>query len=292
MELIERATEMYLSERIPIGIYEKALPPVETWRQKFDDAAQAGFDFVEISIDESDERLSRLTWTKSQRAEFVQQAQNAGNPVFSLCLSAHRKFALGSADKEIRARAFEIMHQAVELSADIGARVIQLAGYYVYYEEEDADTEKRYAEGLAFGLRQAEKAGVMLALENVDGVHVNSVERAMRFVNEFNSPWFQIYPDIGNLTEQGLDVLGELEKGWGHYVGLHVKDVRKGQVRRIPFGEGLVDFEGAFKKLAKLGFASPVLIEMWNDDQPDAIQVIQAAREFIREKMKTCGLGA
>lgn len=283
---------MPTSNRIPLGIYEKALPSATNWRQKFDFAKQAGFDFVEISIDESDERLARLKWTQSERAEFIKSARDTGNPVFSLCLSAHRKYALGSADKKIREQAFEIMAQAINLASDIGVRVIQLAGYYVYYEPEIPDTEKRYSEGLSYGLKLAEKAGVMLALENVDGVHVNSIERALRYVRQFNSPWFQIYPDIGNLTEQGLDVARELQLGWGHYVGLHVKDVRKGQVRRIPFGTGLVDFDAAFKRLAELGFESPVLIEMWNDDTPDAMKAIREAHDFIQIKMKNCGLHA
>ena len=281
---------MFIKDRIPLGIYEKALPPAKTWRQKFEIAAEAGFDFVEISIDESPERLARLNWPLSERTNFVQQAHQAGNPIFSLCLSAHRKYALGSADEQIRKQALEIMQKAIQLSADIGVRVIQLAGYYVYYEDETSETEKRYADGLFSGLIQAEKAGVMLALENVDGIHVNSVERAMRFVRKFNSPWFQIYPDIGNLSEQGLNVVSELEMGWGHFVGLHVKDVRKGQVRRIPFGEGLVDFDAAFTKLAQLESKLPVLIEMWNEDQADAIEVISRAREFVQMKMRAGGL--
>ena len=40
-----------------IGIYEKALPKTVTWRERLILAKELGFDFVEMSIDETDERL-------------------------------------------------------------------------------------------------------------------------------------------------------------------------------------------------------------------------------------------
>ena len=51
-----------------LGIYEKALPKGITWRKRLMMAKELGFDFVEISIDETDERLSRLDWTQDERA--------------------------------------------------------------------------------------------------------------------------------------------------------------------------------------------------------------------------------
>ena len=38
---------------LPIGIYEKALPYSGTWRERLAMAHEAGFDFVEMSVDES-----------------------------------------------------------------------------------------------------------------------------------------------------------------------------------------------------------------------------------------------
>ena len=42
------------------GIYEKALPKGISWQERLELAASLGFDFVEMSIDETDERLARL----------------------------------------------------------------------------------------------------------------------------------------------------------------------------------------------------------------------------------------
>lgn len=47
-----------------IGLYEKALPNSLTLNEKLVLAKDIGFDFFEISIDESDEKLARLDWDK------------------------------------------------------------------------------------------------------------------------------------------------------------------------------------------------------------------------------------
>ena len=55
----------------PIGIYEKATPTHFTWLERLNFAKELGFDFVEMSIDERDERLARLDWSKEERLEVV-----------------------------------------------------------------------------------------------------------------------------------------------------------------------------------------------------------------------------
>ena len=49
-----------------LGIYEKAMPASLTWEERFICAKDAGFDFVEISVDETDERRARLDWSDEE----------------------------------------------------------------------------------------------------------------------------------------------------------------------------------------------------------------------------------
>ncbi|PLN13627.1 xylulose 5-phosphate 3-epimerase, partial [Klebsiella pneumoniae] len=51
-----------LAKSIPLGIYEKALPAGECWLERLKLAKALGFDFVEMSLDETDARLARLDW--------------------------------------------------------------------------------------------------------------------------------------------------------------------------------------------------------------------------------------
>ena len=85
-----------LSKQIPLGIYEKALPAEECWLERLQLAKTLGFDFVEMSVDETDDRLSRLDWSREQRLAPVNAIVETGVRVPYMCLSAHRRFPLGS----------------------------------------------------------------------------------------------------------------------------------------------------------------------------------------------------
>ena len=57
-----------------LGLYEKALPPELTWEERLRAVKELGFDYLEISIDEKDERLARLDWTQTERSSAAASA--------------------------------------------------------------------------------------------------------------------------------------------------------------------------------------------------------------------------
>jgi predicted hexulose-6-phosphate isomerase len=200
-----------------------------------------------------------------------------------MCLSGHRRYPLGSASPAIRRRALDIFENAIEFAFDIGIRIIQVAGYDVYYEPRDAGSCARYADGLHQGADWASQAGIMLGLENVDSENLDSLVKGMEFVHGINSPWLHLYPDIGNLVAMGYDPVSEIEVAVGHLVGVHIKDTILGQVRRIPFGGGIVPFAECFRKLNAINFCGPMVIEMWCDERPDAFDTVVQARRWIED---------
>ena len=131
-----------------LGLYEKAMPKELNWKEKLETAKATGYDFVEISIDETDEKLARLDWSKEERRELVDLMYQIGVPIRTMCLSGHRKYPIGSNDPKICARGMEIMEKAIQLADDLGIRIIQLAGYDVYYEESTSETVQRFEENL------------------------------------------------------------------------------------------------------------------------------------------------
>ncbi len=278
-------------DKMQIGIYEKALPNSMDLRTKLQTAKKAGYKFLEISIDESDERLSRLDWDKAQRKELKNIITETGVTIQTMCLSGHRRFPLGSENYETRQRALDIMKKAIEFSVDIGIRIIQLAGYDVYYEDSNEITQKRFIDGLKQAVSWASKAGVMLAVEIMDTEFLGTIKRAMKYVEEFRSPWFKIYPDLGNLSQWTGDASGELELGAEHTVAIHIKDTKPGVFKCVPFGEGTVDFVKLFSKLSSLRYKGPFLIEMWADndkkyEDEEAVREILDARLWVEEKMR------
>ena len=279
----------------PLGIYEKALPKEMGWPERFRAAREAGYDFLEISVDETPERMARLEWTLAERLAFFTASREEGVPVPSMCLSGHRRFPFGSADADTRVRAAQIMRKAIVLAADTGIRVIQLAGYDVYYEPATPTSRERYLDGMRTALAFAARHQVMLALEIMDTAFLNSITKYLALKQELPSPWFRVYPDLGNLTAWGNDVAGELALGIHDIVGVHVKESRPvgpgfaGAFRDVPFGEGSVDFVDCFKTLHGLGYAGPFLVEMWTEKAADPLLEIRRAREWVGERLRAGG---
>lgn len=269
---------------LTLGLYEKALPAGLTWPARLAAAAQAGFEFVEISIDDSDARLARLDWGPRQRAALRAAARTAGVPVLSLSLSAHRRFPLGSASAATRQRARAILKKAIDFAVELGIRLILVAGADVYHEPSTDQSELAFLQGLEQGLAWASTAGVMLALENWD-IRIDSLSRARQYVDYFHSPWFQLYADVGNLAFAGRDVVAELEAGRGHLAAVHFKDTLPGQLRYVPLGEGQVPFVAACAKLAEVGFQGPAVIELWTESFPDALDIVCRANRWLRARI-------
>ena len=274
-----------------LGLYEKALDPSDSWSLRLKKAKSLGFDFVEISIDESDERLARLDWSGSQIEELRRLCYETGIGIQSMCLSGHRRFPFGSADPSIRERAKEIMQKAIDFSAALGIRVIQLAGYDVYYEESTPDSIKLFREGMAWAAEKAAQKQVMLAMEIMDTPFMNSISKHMAYESMLRSPWYKVYPDLGNISAwPENDVDFELKQGINSIVQVHLKDtlaVTKdypGKFKCVPFGSGCVDFPRRFAQLESLGYRGPYMIEMWYAEGTDDCAEAARAKEWLSEQ--------
>lgn len=286
---------MYDIKKNPLGIYEKAIPNDFSWKEKMQTAKAAGFDYIEISVDESDERLARLDWSDQEIEEIRSYMKETGIVIPTMCLSGHRRFPFGSKDKATRARAFEIMEKGILLAQKLGVCCIQLATYDVYYEESDEETKALFLDGMKKSVEMASRAGVILAMEIMDTPFVGTILRAMHYIKEIPSPYFKIYPDMGNLTQFSSDVESEFELGLAETAAIHVKETKPGVFKNVPFGEGTVQFTNIFRKLKELNYTGMFLIEMWADNSrkqtmEEAVETIRDARLFVEDKMKKAGM--
>lgn len=276
-----------------VGIYEKAFDMNISWNERLNRAAKLGFDYVEISIDETDDRLDRLDWSKAEKKKLLDSMWDTGIDIRSMCLSGHRRFPFGSADPDIRKKAYEIMDKAINFAGEMGIRVIQLAGYDVYYEPSTDDSIKRFAEGMQWAAEQAAKSQVMLAMEIMDTPFMNSIAKHLIYEEKINSPWYKVYPDLGNLSAwRENDPAKEIEKGIGSIVGIHVKDTipptdtYEGKFKCVPFGTGCVDFAARFSQLEKLGYTGPYMIEMWHRNGTNDVEEIAKAAKWLNEQFE------
>ena len=269
-----------------IGLYEKAIPKTMSWKEKLLCAKACGYDFLEISIDETDEKLGRLDWSAAQRQELAALSASIGLPIRSMCLSGHRKYPLGATDPAVRSRGMEIMAKAVDFADDLGIRIIQFAGYDVYYEPGTPETERLFCENLEKAVKMAAAKGILLGFETMETPFMDTVGKSMRYVDQVQSPYLGVYPDAGNLTNAaalyGSDVLEDLAAGNGHLFAMHLKETLPGQYREIPFLTGHVDFENMIGKAWSLGVRRFVT-EMWDVGRAEWEEDIRFANRSMRE---------
>jgi L-ribulose-5-phosphate 3-epimerase len=177
------------------------------------------------------------------------------------------------------------MRKAIELAEDLGIRIIQLAGYDTYYDRSDDATKQWFVENLQKSVDLASQSGVILAFETMETPFMNTVGKTMQYVNLIHSPYLQIYPDAGNLTNaalsEGKDVLIDLATGRGHLAALHLKETSPGKFREIPYGTGHVEFGRIIETALKLGvrrFTS----EFWYLGETDWLENLHKASRFLR----------
>lgn len=280
-----------------LGIYEKALPQDLTWKEKFNLVHELGFNFLEFSIDESDERLARLDWTREQRAAFRDAMWTTHSRINTLMLSGHRRFPLGSAAPKVRAKSLEIMQKAIDLAVDLGIKNIQMAGYDVYYEKKTVQSREYFAENLRKCVEMAAKKLVTLSIETMDDPFINSLTKIAHYKTMIKSPFLQGYPDLGNISAwPENDVAEDLENNMADVAAVHLKDTLavtptfKGQFKEVPFGKGCVDFEGCLRLLTRLEYAGSYTIEMWTGTADDAIGEVKQAKKFFDDLFKKVGI--
>ena len=268
-----------------LGLYEKSMPNTLSWKEKLTVAKEAGFDYVEMSVDETDAKLKRLD---EDPKEIIEAIKETGVPIGSICLSGHRKYPLGSTDPEVQKRSLEIMEKAIDLASAVGARIIQLAGYDVYYEQGSLQTQHDFEENLKKCALMAARKGVVLGFETMETPFMDTVEKAMVYVNRINSPYLGVYPDIGNLKNAsllyGVPVCEDLMCGKGHLFASHLKETVPGKYREIPFGTGHTEYIPNLETLKHLGVRMFVG-EFWYVNNEDWNDVVRQANTFLRERL-------
>lgn len=272
-----------------LGLYEKAMPAL-SWREKLSIAKQAGYDFVELSIDATEDRIARVYSSMAERIELRRLTEELSMPFGTLNASALTRYSLGNEDAFLCSRGIEIAKRSIELAADLGIRVVMIPGYDVYYGVSTPDTSARFIQNIRRLTALAASAGVQLGFETMENEYMNTVEKAMCIVSAVANNYLQIYPDIGNMTNAavlyGTDPLADLRLGKGHLVGLHLKETCPGHFREIPYGEGHVDFPAAIQTAWELGVRRFVT-EFWYKPGGETPQEVCARFRTFIDKVKS-----
>ena len=277
--------------RYELGLYEKAMPGYLSMAEKLRAAKKAGYDYVELSIDETDEKLHRLDSSREKRLELIDIMYQEKIAFRSLCLSGHRKYPLGSLEPDIEKRSLEIMEKAIILAADLGIRTIQLAGYDVYYETGNEATRERFIRNILKSTEMAARCGIVLGFETMETPFMNTVEKAMEYVKIVDSVYLTVYPDLGNITNAAkiykTSVEEDIRSGKGHLCAMHLKETLPGVFREVPYGTGHVNFEKGIRTAWECGVRRYVT-EFWDAGHKNWEEELEQAVKRMRPILDMC----
>lgn len=262
-----------------LGIYEKALPRL-SWDEQYKLASQAGFDFIELSVDKN--RLDKLDYTDSQIQEIIDSAKKYNMSLETLTVSANRYYPLG--DIELRDKGIEIVKKSIVLASKLNVKVIQLAAYDVYKKESTNETKKLFKEAIEEILEFNKSYNIILAIEVLEDVdHFNTSKKLVEYLSEVNSQYLKEYADTGNIAYNEYDPLQDLMDAKDYMVAIHIKDAIKHNEHNIEYGEGTVNFDQIFSYLKKINYKGYLVSECWYEGNytPD----IKKINNFIRRKM-------
>src|SRR5699024_10412807 len=112
-----------------------------------------------------------------------------------------------------------------------------------------------------------------------------SIRDCTEVIRDVKSPWLQLYPDIGNLVANGYSLESQLQNIAKHTLSVHLKDTKINEFRRVPFGEGEVDFKLVADLLRTDGYCGNFTIEMWNDGDQHSLEIANRTLDFIKNEM-------
>ena len=271
----------------PIGIMQGRLSPpiggriqsfpVDTWREEFVRARDAGLDCIEWIYEVGTEEANPLQ-TDAGVANIRRLAEDSGVAVRSVCADFYIEERLVTPDGAPRWDAVEHLKWLVGRVGILGARHIVLP-----FVDASSLQSHQELEGLLGVLRgvtsAAERAGVELHLETdlkpADLVAV--LERV-------SHPLVRANYDIGNSAALGHDPLEELTLLRPWLGSVHVKDRVLGG-NTVLLGTGAADFPTCFRLISAAGFRGPFILQVARLEGMSEVELAIRNRRFVEEQL-------
>ncbi|MBX5494920.1 MAG: sugar phosphate isomerase/epimerase [Bryobacteraceae bacterium] len=256
------------------GVLISMLPKNMSFRDRFQLARDVGFEELECqTVDDP-----KVT------DEIAKASQATGLRIHSVMNRDHWQYPLSSSDPAVVAKSIQGMKTSLENAKAWGADTILLVPAVVNPQTSYRDAWNRSVEQIKRLIPLAEKAKVVIAVEEVWNKFLLSPLEFANYVDQFKSPWVKAYFDVGNVVLYGYpqDWIRTLGK---RIVKLHLKDfkfqdqvisesprVRKRVADWVPLQEGEIDWKAIYQALQEVDFRGTATVELPGGD-----------REYLKE---------
>ncbi|MBQ7400392.1 MAG: sugar phosphate isomerase/epimerase [Clostridia bacterium] len=241
-----------------------------TLKEKMLLAKKAGFDGIELSLDEVGE--VSLESTEEGLLEIKAYAKEIGIELYSVASGLYWTYNYTSANEENREKAKAITRKQLEVASILGCDTIlvvpgavevafdpgEVVEYDVAYERAKAALKELAP--------YAEKLKVAIGVENVWNEFLLSPLEMARFIDEIGSDYVGSYFDVGNVMFSGfpehwIKILGKRIKK------VHFKDYRRavgnaGTAGMVDLLAGDVNYPAVMEAFKKVGYDDWATAEM------------------------------
>jgi sugar phosphate isomerase/epimerase len=262
-----------------IGLNFGIFPATWSPAQKVEATARVGASGLEVNIDANALWTQRLD--RAARTMLRKQAADAKVALLSVCLNAHWVFNLTSPDVRIRDLGVSLVHDAINLAADLGASTVLIPG--CDQDESPANKWELFRDGVMQGIVHAEQTGVTLALEAVGKPFLFNTAKLLEMISACGgSQALGIYLDVGNSTSGGMDPAAEVTAAQGRATLCHVKDWNPANPSERRLGAGAVNFAASLAALRAIDYHGPLIVEL-PPDPTDPEAVARHSGQFLQQ---------
>jgi hexulose-6-phosphate isomerase len=243
--------------------------PNDTLKNNFELAQKAGFDGVEVALDEAGE--VSLQSSEKELLEVQKQARESGIELYSVASGLYWDNWLNDDDAAVRQKAKDICKKHLEVAGILGCESILVIPGSVNAEfavpGKVVDYEEGYQRSLDAMLElkeTAEQFKVEIGLENVWNKFLTSPLEMRDFIDKIGSKYVGSYLDIGNILFNGypehwIKILGDRIKK------VHFKDYRMaagGLHGFVDLLAGDINYPAVMEALKNVGYDGWVSAEM------------------------------
>ncbi len=247
-------------KRLPIrkAVLLSMIEPGSTVLEKFEIARDAGFDAMEVG-NVGDMKAAE---------EIAAASRSSKLPIHGVMNMEHWKSPLSSPDDAVAQRTLDSMKMSLDQAKMWGASTVLLVPAVVSPEIRYEDAWKRSQARIRELVPHAEKAGVVIAVENVWNKFLLSPLEMKTYVDQFQSPWIRTYLDVGNMLLFGFPQDWIQTLGKQRIAKLHFKDFRfvKRQAEFVNLRDGELDWKAVHRALADIGWSGFATVELTRGD--------------------------
>ena len=169
---------------------------------------------------------------------------------------------LSSPDEQARKETLERHRILMERISPLGVTRMVIHPSVLTGEQDTVGREPRLLESLDVLVKEAEKRGIRLALENMPPRHLGDTGEGLRkIVDEISSPRLGVCFDTGHahITEEGVKNAFDALKGVT--IALHIHDNDSTRDMHIQPAYGTIDWAGFAKQLGTISVEDPMTVE-------------------------------